>query len=98
MFADIRGLKHFKEEKGQLVELGRLNFTANGMARIYLPKRVCNRLKLDKEKDSTLIILSHTANSLFLIKDSKAVQMLKPEILKKRRPTFANNKYRNKRH
>ncbi len=94
MVADIRGLKHFKEEKGQLVELGRLNFTANGMARMYLPKRVCNRLKLDKEKDSTLIILSHTANSLFLIKDSEAVRILKPEILKKRKPYCTNKKYK----
>jgi hypothetical protein len=92
MFKDTHGLRHWKEEPDPVVELGRICYKGS-TAHIYLPKRVCNRLKLDREKDSTLIIVAHTANSLFLIKDSEVAHMLKPKILKMRRPLFANNRY-----
>ena len=51
MFKDVHGLRHWKEEPDPVVELGRICYKGNG-AHIYLPKRVCNRLKLDGEKDS----------------------------------------------
>ena len=95
MFKDIHGIKHWKEEPDPVVELGRINYKG-GVARMYLPKRICNKLKLDREKDHTLIIVAHTANTLFLIKDNEVAHMLRPRILKMRSPLFANkgnNKY-----
>ena len=77
-----------------MVELGRI-FYKGGTAHLYLPKRVCNRLKLDREKDSTLIIVAYNPNTLFLIKDSKIVHKLKPEILemRKRSSRFLRTKH-----
>lgn len=89
---DIRGIRHWKEESDPVVELGRICYKGS-TAHLYLPKRVCNRLKLDREKDSTLIIVAHTANSLFLIKDSEVAHMLKPKILSMRKRTFVNNRF-----
>lgn len=81
---DIRGIRHFKEEPDPVVELGRICYKGNS-AHLYLPKRICNRLRLDRDKDSTLIIVAHAANSLFLIKDSEVAHILKPKILEMRK-------------
>jgi len=84
MFKDVHGLRHYKEETGSVVELGRIEYKGSA-AKLYLPKRVCNALKLDREKDSTLVIVAADHNSLFLIKDSAVAEMLKPQILEKRK-------------
>ena len=86
-FKDIRGIRHFKEEEGQLVELGRLCFRGNA-AKLYLPKRVCNALKLDRERDKTLVIVGVDENTLFLIKDKEVANELKPRILEARKMVF----------
>jgi hypothetical protein len=83
MYRDIRGLAHFDEDERTVVELGRLTFKGNA-AKLYLPKRVCNALRLDPIKDSTFIIVAPDNSSLLLIKDSEIVEMLKPKILKLR--------------
>jgi hypothetical protein len=90
---DIRGIRHWKEESDPVVELGRICYKGS-TAHLYLPKRVCNRLKLDREKDSTLIIVAHTANSLFLIKDSKVAQMLKPKIMELQKTNIYNFRHK----
>jgi hypothetical protein len=81
---DIRGLRHFKEEADPVVELGRICYKGNS-AHLYIPKRVCNRLRLDWEKDTTLIIVAQEANSLFLIKDSAVAMKLKPRVMELRK-------------
>ena len=88
-FKDRYGIRHFKEEPDPVVELGRINYRGNA-ARLYLPKRICERLKLDWEKDTTLIIVAHAHNSLFLIKDDEVVDMMRPRILRLRRLLGAN--------
>jgi len=92
-FKDRYGIRHFKEEPDPVVELGRISYKGNA-ARLYLPRRICDKLKLDWERDTTLIIMAHGENSLFLVKDSEIADMLKPKILELRRPYFANNKCR----
>ena len=94
-FKDRYGIRHFKDEPDPVVELGRICYKGNA-AHLYLPKRICERLKLDWEKHSTLIIVAHDANSLFLVKDDEVACMLKPKILKMRKPYCANNRYKNR--
>ncbi len=83
MYRDIRGLTCFEEDEGTVVELGRLTFKGNA-AKLYLPKRVCNALRLDRTKDSTFVIVAPDHTSLLLVKDSEIVEVLKPRILKLR--------------
>lgn len=97
MFRDIWGIKHFDEEPDPVVELGRICYKGNA-AHLYLPKRICERLQLDREKHSTLIIVAHTANSLFLVKDSEIAKMLRPKVLELRKSYFATNGSKKKRH
>jgi hypothetical protein len=89
MFRDIWGIKHFAEEPDPVVELGRICYKGNA-AHLYLPKRVCERLRLDREKHSTLIIVAHNANSLFLVKDSEIANILRPKILELRKKYFGD--------
>ena len=43
---DIHSIRHFKEVPDPTVELGRIHYKGNG-AHVYLPKRICEKLKLD---------------------------------------------------
>ncbi len=77
---DIHGIRHFKDKPNPVVELGRINYKGNS-AHLYLPKRICEKLRLDWEKDYALIIVAHTENSLFLVKDKEVTKMISPKIL-----------------
>ena len=81
---DVRGVVHFPEEKGPVIEIGRIKYKG-GSAHVYLPQRIRNALKLDREKDSALVIVSVDGNSMFLVKDYVVAAQLKPKILRLRK-------------
>ena len=83
-------------EPDPVVELGRICYKGNA-AHLYLPKRICERLKLDRDKHSTLIIVAHDANSLFLVRDLEVEKILRPKVLELRKHYLANNGSRPKR-
>jgi hypothetical protein len=88
MHRDLRGLPIF-EEAGLTVELGRIQYTGN-TAKVYLPYKVREALKLDPEKDNALILIyDETKGTLILIHNGLLLNTLKPQILEARK-TYQN--------
>ena len=71
-------------EKESVIELGRLTFKNSGVS-VYLPKRICKKLMLDKEKHSSLIIVASDNNSFVLIKDTEMINILRSKIIEARK-------------
>ena len=84
MYRDLRGLPIFKEA-GLTVELGRIQYTGN-TAKVYLPYKVREALKLDPQKDNALILVYDDAEgTLILIRNERLLDALKPQILEARK-------------
>jgi hypothetical protein len=81
---DLRGLTLFKEV-GITVELLRLEYRGN-VAKAYLPRIVRDALRLDPERDKTLILVyDNDTEALLLVRDAALSAMLKPRILEARK-------------
>jgi hypothetical protein len=90
MTLDIRGVRLFNgggEEP--TIELARLTFKSSGIS-LYLPKRICTALQLDKDVNGSLVIVAVDSNCIFLIKDISLAAALKPQILDMRKKLFEN--------
>ncbi len=91
MTTDIRGLKLIHAPLGDpIVELGRITYKSSSVS-LYLPKRICDALQLDKDANNSLIIITMDNDCMLLVKDTELATALKPRILEMRKKAFKNN-------
>ena len=84
MYIDIRGVPIFKEI-GLTVELGRIQYTGN-TAKVYLPQKVREALRLDPQRDNALVLLyDEKMGILVAIHNNRLLDSLKPQILEARK-------------
>ena len=88
---DIRGLKQISVPLSDpIVELGRITYKSSSVS-LYLPKRVCDALYLDKDANNSLVIFTMD-NGMFLVKDTALAAALKPKILEMRKKVLQAKK------
>ena len=81
---DIRGLKLYSASTEAVVELARITYKSSGIS-LYLPKRICDKLQLDKSVNGSLILVAIDNECMFLVKDTALATVLKPQILELRK-------------
>jgi hypothetical protein len=84
---DIRGLELYNVSEEAVIELARITYKSSGIS-LYLPKRICDKLRLDKSANSSLVLVAIDNNCMFLVKDTNLAAILKPQILELRKKTF----------
>ena len=95
MTTDIRGLKLIHAPLGDvIVELGRITYKSSSVS-LYLPKRICDVLQLDKDVNNSLVIVSMGDNCILLVKDTAIAAALKPKILEMRKEICKMNRFQN---
>ena len=72
------------DQNKPIIELARITYKSSGIS-LYLPKSIVNSLNLRPEEVSSLIMFSTTDYGFFLIKDAKLAEILKPQILDRRK-------------
>jgi hypothetical protein len=84
MKRDCRGQPIF-DEADIAVELGRLQYAGN-TAKVYLPQKVREALRLDPQKDNALVMIYDDESGILILVPNKLLcDRLRPEILEARR-------------
>ena len=81
---DVRGVL-ITNDPNITVELGRIQYNGN-TAKVYLPKKVRDALKLDPQKDNAMILLyDHKNGTVQMILNQTLRNSLRPQILASRK-------------
>ena len=72
------------DQNKPIIELARITYKSSGIS-LYLPKSIVNSLDLRPDEVRSLIIFSTADYGFFLIKDTALAEVLKPQILDRRK-------------
>lgn len=75
---DPRGLPIVTENDGLVIEIGHIEYNGN-IAKVYIPKRFVEALKLDKNNDKAYLMIRN-GKSITFIRDDELIEKLKPLI------------------
>lgn len=75
---DVRGLP-VETDSDIMIEIGRIEYIGN-IAKIYIPKRFREALKLNKAKDREYLMIKGKDSSITLIRDDDMIDNLKPKV------------------